>query len=629
MFGYFLTYFTYLVILAPVQNLSCTQNETYYDLPRFWTNTGFCPAGEIGSENLRATLLSDEVQMNLIYIAALPTNAFTHVRIHWLLKLIKFVQYTPSGVPIYDFTSLDTFLMNLNDIGLYPVIEFMTDLDGILFNNLDSADFLWQDFSYQVAGHYLNLLGPHNLRKWRFETWNEPDIPNYNRLNFTAEGFIKYVLALRRGLKAVGRNQSEALNFSLRGPAGLFKSKRKHPLCWALLQSCDSQINQCPIDVLTFHRKGQGLATEVLKESAILLESIYRKYPNIKTIPIANDEADPIAGWSTPHDYYEDVRYAAQLVYIVFLHWHAKLHSAEFQYLESISHDNAFISYHPHEFSQRTLLAHFRMNKSEPLHSQFIQKPVYAALGMLSKLAPLAADIETISLGNSTDALWLLKTCSTDNNPLYLSWLLLPRENATNLGNFIFHHQLSFVPRPKEIFAYIIEILEQRKTDPAYIWRTQTGATPFPNAQERDAMRRVQASRLQASGILLSSELILNTTDLKLPWIALFRVCSSFSSVLKQPDQVIITRITIGEVFISWREATDTVHCLKTYEIWFQPEQTTEWRYISENWHLPYPSFQYAPPDSSVSGFYKIRGVDLFNGRSKFSTPVEYIETKK
>lgn len=64
-------------------------------------------------------------------------------------------------------------------------------------------------------------------------------------------------------------------------------------------------------------------------------------------------EADPIAGWSTPRDFQADVRYAATLMSTVMLHWHAKLAGGVMSQLESISHDNAFLSYHPHEFSQR------------------------------------------------------------------------------------------------------------------------------------------------------------------------------------------------------------------------------------------------------------------------------------
>lgn len=54
--------------------------------------------------------------------------------------------------------------------------------------------------------------------------------------------------------------------------------------------------------------------------------------------------------------------------------------------LKLFSNDNGFLSYNPHFFTQRTLLARFQMNNTEPHHVQFIRKPVYSAMGLLSYL---------------------------------------------------------------------------------------------------------------------------------------------------------------------------------------------------------------------------------------------------
>ena len=51
-----------------------------------------------------------------------------------------------------------------------------------------------------------------------------------------------------------------------------------------------------------------------------------------------------------------------------------------------LSNDNGFLSYNPHFFTQRTLLARFQMNNTKPAHVQFIRKPVYSVMGMLSHL---------------------------------------------------------------------------------------------------------------------------------------------------------------------------------------------------------------------------------------------------
>lgn len=51
-----------------------------------------------------------------------------------------------------------------------------------------------------------------------------------------------------------------------------------------------------------------------------------------------------------------------------------------------LSNDNAFLSYHPHPFTQRTLTARFQVNNTRPPHVQLIRKPVLAVMGLLALL---------------------------------------------------------------------------------------------------------------------------------------------------------------------------------------------------------------------------------------------------
>lgn len=51
-----------------------------------------------------------------------------------------------------------------------------------------------------------------------------------------------------------------------------------------------------------------------------------------------------------------------------------------------LSNDNAFLSYHPHPFTQRTLTARFQVNNTEPPHVQLLRKPVLTVMGLLALL---------------------------------------------------------------------------------------------------------------------------------------------------------------------------------------------------------------------------------------------------
>lgn len=51
-----------------------------------------------------------------------------------------------------------------------------------------------------------------------------------------------------------------------------------------------------------------------------------------------------------------------------------------------LSNDNAFLSYHPFPFTQRTLTARFQVNNTQPPHVQLIRKPILTAMSLLALL---------------------------------------------------------------------------------------------------------------------------------------------------------------------------------------------------------------------------------------------------
>ncbi|XP_073824978.1 alpha-L-iduronidase [Musca autumnalis] len=603
-------------------------NVTYYKFPKFWTSSGLCPLGDITHESITNYLRSDAMQGNLLHLYALPRGALTHLRIHWMLELLKFEQFAQSGLPIYNFSRLDEFLLDLDMMNFSPVIEFMGNFSNVFVKNPTYNEVIWEDLSYKVTKRYLNMLGAKKVLNWRFETWNEPDGVVYNKLNFTLEDYLIYINSVKHGLIRAGDRPTNSLNIPLRGPAGLFKNRSRHPLCWGVLDYCNMNIAECPINILTFHRKGTGTnATVILNESERLLTEIYNDFPHLQQLVFSNDEADPVSGWSTPRDFHEDVHYALILANVILDHWSAKLHNKLFTNLEDISNDNAFLSYHPFEFSQRTLLAHFRMNNTNPPHSQFIQKPIYAAMGMFSRLADLAASPVIIKTSNGL-TLNVLKTTASKGQPLYLSWLITPAE-ASVYDDTIITMEIHFCAN--EVIAFIIEIIDQQQTNPVQIWRN-FNSPYYPNATVREAMRRHQTLKVHDIGILPTLNIPIKLSNLTYPWIMMLRVCSNLNSIPVQPQKLQITGVIHNEVLLTWEEeinnSSKRQHCLRTYQVWFKPDQSITWFHISHGWHLPFPMFHYAPPQNGqhVNGFYKVCSVDVFNRTSSFSAQVQYIE---
>lgn len=105
---------------------------------------------------------------------------------------------------------------------------------------------------------------------------NEPDVKQYNTYNFTLENYIDYFRSSESAVRIIA------------GPGGLFRNNRKvHILCWGLLDYCNS--NPCNLDVITFHRKGNGYGSRVVDEGIELIDTLISNYKNLKGLSFGNE----------------------------------------------------------------------------------------------------------------------------------------------------------------------------------------------------------------------------------------------------------------------------------------------------------------------------------------------------
>lgn len=295
--------------------------------------------------------------------------------------------------------------------------------------------------------------------------------------------YLEYLTGISNGL----REFSESTNYtvSLRGPAGLFKSMEKHPLCWGVLDRCEADINACPFDVLTFHRKGRTTSSEIVNDTITLIDEIFKTHPKLRILPYANSEADPTTGWSKSYPPYADVRYASILISIVFQHWNA-MHSRILPNLDFISHDNAFLSYHPFEFEQRTLLARFAMNNTNPPHVKFVKKPVHAALGMLASLTGYADSVK------KSDNMTCLTTIAKNYGAILCTTSDLNQTNWARETPVIITVDTGEILRgATNDAAYFVEYLENQKTDPYFVW-LENERPSFPDTALFRRMRQAE-----------------------------------------------------------------------------------------------------------------------------------------
>ncbi|PSN39547.1 Alpha-L-iduronidase [Blattella germanica] len=546
------------------------------ELKRFWDSTGFCPP--LPRSSTARFMLSPDVLFNLALIGSIPNKAISQVRIHWLLDIIT-VSINESGVPHYNFTSLDQLLDWMHFFNLNPGFEIMGNPSEYFSNFSDNRQVLkWRQMIQQIASRYIDRYGLPIISRWRFETWNEPDLKSYNIFNFTFQ----------------------------RGPAGLFKAPEKHPLCWGLLEYC-SNSTTCPLDFISFHKKGGGSSKAILEQDLELALNISRRYPTLQGISLVNDEADPLTGWSKAEPWRADVRYAAMVASVIISHQQVMVGKYGLP-LELLSNDNAFLNYHPFYFNQRTLLARFQMNNTNPSHIQFFKKPVYTMMSLLSLLGTQELNVTILDPDSRFQSL-----ASTEY--IYGAWsntVLLVFSNDTIAGpDDILSVTLKML-NLRKIYRYVLYLMDNSVTNPENVW-VKAGSPVFPTKEQR-AQIRASEGPYRARGpknVPHTGKLRLKMS-LKLPKVA-------------QVSRVMVCNITYNEVMLFWSDVLVLTRCMKTYEVEFRPLNRTEFKRINIDDTILL-SFQYSvtAEEEQVTGWYRVRAVDYWNRRGRYSTPVKY-----
>lgn len=332
----------------------------------------------------------------------------------------------------------------------------------------------------------------------------------------------------------------------------MFKDEKKHPFCWSILKSCNKNPLKCPIDIITFHRKGNGNdAAEILNGSLDLIKEFSQKFPNLTSMKYSNSEADPIKKWSEPRDFQADSRYAAILVETVLEHWQA-MYDGRMKNLESISHDNSFLNFYPNFFTQRTLLARFQMNNTTPKHVQFVQKPVFSALGLLSNLASHAGKV-----GKLKENISYIVTTNNRTDQFYSCIMLWSHVDLKSFSNQTKTYEVDIKNLPKsslDDLFYFVEGIDNKATNPFAIHKSHNSPA-FPDYNVLAQMRKAQHPKiLEQPAKLFDGKIILNL-QLMQPFVIAIRICSKNLSEPKRVKNLRLRKINTEEIIIFWSDS--------------------------------------------------------------------------
>ncbi|GAB1597351.1 alpha-L-iduronidase-like [Argonauta hians] len=584
---------------------------------------------------------------NLAYIGALSFSGIQQVRIHWLLDLVQVAKQNPL---VYDFYWLDQLIEELHKNELKPGFELMGSLSKFFtdFENKTQV-ILWRNLVKNTADRYIKKYGIEYVSSWNFETWNEPDCHDFDSVNMTVKGFLNYYDASSEGL----RDADERLIFGGPGDGCYYKKhKRGHKkYAIALLDHVLHGDNfftgtqQSRIDFISWHLKGDGMAHRILELEKRLSNELSVKYPSLLSKPFYNDEGDPLVGWSKPRSWRADVTYAAMVVKVIALHQHSK--SLKHLNFTMLSNDNAFLSYYPHQFTQRTLLARFQMNNTKPPHVQFVRKPVYTAMVLLGYLGNRELKVNITKLSSTHNSFsdnfggigsvhYPKNSLSSDSFQVCV--LLynsidpgpgIPQQRNIHGGVEETVETKIFIHPPasqsRDLFMVVFKV-NNSYGNPNRLWN-QMGKPAYPSKEQFRSMRQQEGPLIIDQSPVKPGVVSVKLPSFPAPALLLVHICSKAQHPPGQVSAVKVYKVTFDQALVVWSDTFIGTKCISRYEVEFSKTNTeNQYKRINHQQSV-LNSFMFVPSGNSsslVAGYYRVRAVDYWNRPGQYSKPCHY-----
>ncbi|MEE6460334.1 hypothetical protein FKM82_000925 [Ascaphus truei] len=528
-------------------------------LKHFWRSSGFCPP--LPHDKSEAYFLGKDQRLNLAYISSVPQQGIEQIRTHWLLDLVTVS--VDSGKPQYDFTKLDNFMELLWNNGLVPGFELMGSPSGYFTDFEDKRQVLeWRNLIFLTAQRYIEKYGLQHISKWNFETWNEPDNHDFDNVSMTIKGFQNYYDACSEGLKQA----SSLLKFG--GPGDSCRSLPRSPICWNLLNHCYNGTNLFTeetgvrLDYIALHKKGRGSSLYILEQEIETVHEIQELFPQFKSLPIYNDEADPLVGWSTPQSWRADVTYAAMVVKVIDQHQQLLLlnESNSINYT-LLSNDNAFMNYYPHYFTQRTLTARFQMNNTKPPHVQMVRKPVLTVMGLLALLGEIQISTDIQTDGENGDNSSIVGVIASSHDPekgqqsdSWQSTILIyaSDDNRTSSHVDFVTVNLTNFPKSKDL-VYVTYYVDNTLTNPFLEWQ-MVGSPDFPTIKQFQQIRDAEDPVMRGPTAFPRGGNLIMKGELPVPSVFLIHICERPQAPPNKVTGLYILPLTSGQVAVVWSD---------------------------------------------------------------------------
>ena len=594
-------------------------------LEHFWQSTGFSPA------NL---LLNADMQQAMAYLGGVPHGGITFVRIHYLLELVK-AEGLGTEAPTYDWSRLNTALDALVRNGLKPFFELMGNVEGFFDDYTEPVQAqAWRRLVQALAHHLITRYGAEEVRTWKFETWNEPDIGFWKQSD---EAFCLYYDACYAGLKEADPNLELGGPGTCRGPSSTLK---------AFLAHCDADVNELTGEMgirpafISVHEKGvrshpEDLtpdSTGIIERERAIIHTIREHYPALADLPFINNECDPQVGWGTIHTWRARPYYAAIAAKILNQHL-TRLVDEETEVVDYglLSNDNGFLGTWGHRthfarFGQTDEIDHGQAEgfRDAPRFEEdlrrrkfeLIKKPIFNVMSLLSLLG-------------SERCAAILENQESSDEPI---GVLATRRGRTQVAVLLYHStdvimrsgseaitlQLDNLPFERGALAHYR--IAEGQGDPFLIWESM-GAPANPTPAQYAELREHQELALLAPprDVQMEDGSLTLSFDLPLPGVSLVLLSADPMEAPGQVEELRSERYegmtdTYEEVMLIWDDLERRT--VRTYEVLCAPKPEGPYDRINAADQIDTAFLHVREPGAH---YYRVRAVDYWGRQGPVS----------
>ncbi|CAG5128692.1 unnamed protein product [Candidula unifasciata] len=636
MFGFLLLHCCLVPVASFTFDIKFSDSDVRGNFNHFWRSTGFCPPfphTEAGTFNL-----SPDMKQNLAYISAVPNDGITQVRVHWLFELVK-VNGFVSGEPQYNFSQLDEFVALVHENELHLGFELMGNPSNIYtdFENNTQVHW-WKNLVTQTAQRYIGKYGIDYIRKWNFESWNEPDCHDFDNLTMTVQGFLNYYDACSEGLMSVDPRlvlggPGDACFTAMGTPRSKFADAfLNHTVHGTNYFTGETGVR---VDFLSFHFKGEGKGLLILEKELQNMQYIKTTFPALADKPYVNNEGDPMVTWSRPLEWRADAYYAGLVAKVIAQHQNILKGrpDSEIKNYTLLGNDNGFLSYYPNQFTQRTLLARFQMNVTKPNYVTFVRKPVYMVMSMLSLLGDQQVYVNKSESNTSDFGTLVTLHQAKDNKNTSDSWqmaLLIYGASDPNTTRTYAIMSINWVidpPPGTKSLKMVMYANYNGGANPYAVWTSFFNKTAFPSLKEFAQIRQEEDPFYTKYDVPVKAGWIPIPPMFQVldPHVIVMHLCAEPEIPPEKVTGLRFINVTAGQVMIVWSDSNIHTKCIQTYDVELSTSGPSG-HYTKVNTRNSFITLFLFETDSEekVRGYYRVRAVDYWQRGGDYSDSLLY-----